>query len=292
MDVKPIPGLEHEPFAEVWLRAVDEDAWREASAKARDARQVRARGVDDDRDAEVAPWLEAKGYEEVRRYVISELEVANAPDEPPGIPLVTRTPELEPAMYELALQAYPDQPGRSGSRISEYAGWRGWSIDPHPPEACFIALDGERGSSPTASSNEDEDHWTHGFMAVDRAYRGRGLGGRDQARADRLGARERRRPPPHGNRDAAHLDAVAQRSPRLRPAVRGNRAARAGRISLGSKPLLHLAEHPNASEVLAKAQNENFPVALRILPRSASRAARGDLRLRAAGRRHRRRARG
>jgi phytoene/squalene synthetase len=31
--------------------------------------------------------------------------------------------------------------------------------------------------------------------------------------------------------------------------------------------LLHSAEHPSASAVLAKAQHENFPVALRILPR-------------------------
>lgn len=176
MDVKPIPGLEHEPFAEVWLRAVDEDAWREASAKARDLGKSGLEVWTTTETHEVAPWLEAKGYEEVRRYIISEVEVANAPDEPPGIPLVTRTPELEPAMYELALQAYPDQPGRSGSRISEYAGWRGWSIDPHPPEACFIALDGARLIA-YGFLERGEAHWTHGFMAVDRAYRGRGLAG-------------------------------------------------------------------------------------------------------------------
>jgi len=28
VDVKPMPGLEHLPFAEVWLREPDETAWR------------------------------------------------------------------------------------------------------------------------------------------------------------------------------------------------------------------------------------------------------------------------
>ncbi|HEV2592195.1 MAG TPA: GNAT family N-acetyltransferase [Gaiellaceae bacterium] len=175
-DVKPIPGLEHEPYAEVWLRAVDDDEWREASTKARELGKTGLEVWTTTETPEVAPWLEAKGYAEVRRYVISELEVASAPDEPPGIPLVTRRPELEPAMYELALQAYPDQPGRGGSKISAYEGWRGWSVEPHLPEACFIALDGEKVVA-YGFLEQGEDHWTHGFMAVERAHRGRGLAG-------------------------------------------------------------------------------------------------------------------
>lgn len=176
MDVKLIPGLEHEPFAEVWLRTVDEDALREASAKARELGKTGLEVWTTTETPEVAPWLEAKGYEEVRRYVISELEVATAPDEPPGMPLVTRRPDLEPKMYELALQAYPDQPGRAGSRISDYEGWRGWSIEPHPAEACFLALDGEHLLG-YGFLEEGEDHWTHGFMAVRRDARGRGIAG-------------------------------------------------------------------------------------------------------------------
>ena len=35
MDVHPIPGLEHLPYAEVWFHAVDDDAWRAASEAAR-----------------------------------------------------------------------------------------------------------------------------------------------------------------------------------------------------------------------------------------------------------------
>ena len=40
-----------------------------------------------DRTPEVVAFLEARGYEEVRRYVISELDVAAAPDpDPPPFP--------------------------------------------------------------------------------------------------------------------------------------------------------------------------------------------------------------
>jgi GNAT superfamily N-acetyltransferase len=173
VDVKPIPGLEHEPYAEVWLHTVDDDAWREAS---RLAQELGKTGLEVwTTSPEVAAWL---GYDEVRRYVISELTVADAAQEPPAIPLTTRAerPDLVPAMYELALQAYPDQPGRAASRIKDYEGWRGWSIDPHPAEACFFALDGERLVA-YGFLEEGEEHWTHGFMAVDREHRGKGLAG-------------------------------------------------------------------------------------------------------------------
>lgn len=178
MDVKPIPGLEHEPFAEVWLRAADDGAWRAASERAAELGKSGLEVWTTTEAPDVAPWLEAKGYSEVRRYVISELDVACAPDEAPAIPLTTRAerPDLEPAMYELALQAYPDQPGRAGSVISAYEGWRGWSIDPHPAEACFLALDGEQLAG-YGFLEEGATHWTHGFMAVRREHRGRGIAG-------------------------------------------------------------------------------------------------------------------
>jgi GNAT superfamily N-acetyltransferase len=176
VEVKPIPGLEHEPFAEVWLSEPSEDDWREASERARELGKT---GLEVWTIVpEVAAWLEERGYVEVRRYVISELEVAKAPDEAPSRALTTRAqrPDLVPAMYELALQAYPDQPGRSASKISDYEGWRGWSIEPHPAEACFFALDGDRLVA-YGFLEAGEEHWTHGFMAVDRAHRGTGVAG-------------------------------------------------------------------------------------------------------------------
>jgi GNAT superfamily N-acetyltransferase len=179
VDVKPIPGLEHLPYAEVWLRSADESAWREAS------RLARALGKDGlevwttDKTPEVVAFLEPRGYEVVRRYVMSELDVAAAPEpEPPGVPLTTFAlrPDLAEQLYEIACESYPDQPGRADQRMSPYEGWRSWGLDPHPADAYFIAADGDRALG-YGYLEVDGDRGYHGFTAVARASRGRGIAG-------------------------------------------------------------------------------------------------------------------
>ena len=177
MDVIAIPGLEHLPFAEVWFHEVDDARWREASARARELGKTGLEVWTTDRTPEVVAFLEPRGYEEVRRYVISELDVPAAPDpEPPAFALVTfaERPDLAYALYELALVAYPDQPGRSDSKIG--MAWFEWGLAAHPPEAYFIALDGERVLG-YGYLERDDEQWKNGFMAVAREARGRGVAG-------------------------------------------------------------------------------------------------------------------
>ena len=177
MDVNPMPGLEHLPYAEVWFHEIDEPRWREASARARELDKTGLEVWTTDRTPEVVAFLEPRGYEEVRRYVISELDVAAAPDpDPPAFQLVTlaERPDLGPALYELAQTAHPDQPGRNDSKISE--AWWQWGLAAHPPEAYFIALDGDNVRGYGYLEHE-EGQWKHGFMAVARAARGRGVAG-------------------------------------------------------------------------------------------------------------------
>ena len=83
MDVRPIPGLEHLPFAEVWFHEVDDVRFAEASAKARELGKTGLEVWTTTRTPEVAVFLEPRGYEEVRRYVISELDVTSAPEPEP-----------------------------------------------------------------------------------------------------------------------------------------------------------------------------------------------------------------
>lgn len=176
MDVHPIPGLEHLPFAEVWFHAVDDDAWREASDAALAIDKTGLEAWTTTRTPEVAPWLEAKGYDEVRRYVISELDVARAADQsPPRFEVVTLAdrPDLEDDLHELAKLAYADQPGRSESRIQ---GWLDWGLRAHRPDGYFIALEGGRLLGYGYLQLEG-DTWTSGFMAVTREARGRGVAG-------------------------------------------------------------------------------------------------------------------
>ena len=80
----------------------------------------------------------------MRRYVISELDLATAPDPgPPRIELVTlaERPDLADRLFELARTAYPDQPGRAGSRIDD--AWYEWGLGAHSPDCYFVALDDE-----------------------------------------------------------------------------------------------------------------------------------------------------
>jgi GNAT superfamily N-acetyltransferase len=177
MDVKPMPGLEHLPYAEVWFHEIDDERWREASTQARALGKTGLEVWTTDRTPEVVAFLEPRAYEEVRRYVISELDVAAAPDpDPPAFQLVTfaERPDLAPALYELAQSAHPDQPGRSESTVSD--AWFQWGLAANPPEAYFIALDGDRVLGYGYLEQEDEQ-WKNGFMAVARDARGRGIAG-------------------------------------------------------------------------------------------------------------------
>lgn len=176
MDVQPIPGLEQLPYAEVWFHAVDDDAWHAASAAARAIEKTGLEAWTTTRTPEVAPWLEGKGYDEVRRYVISELDVAAAPDlGEPAFEIVTFAdrPDLEGELYALARLAYADQPGRSESVIDD---WPHWGLHAHRPDGYFIAL--EHGHLVGYGYLALEGGaWSNGFMAVTREARGRGVAG-------------------------------------------------------------------------------------------------------------------
>ena len=126
MDVRPVPGLEHLPYAEVWLHAVDDEAWQAASDAARAIGKTGLEVWTTTRTPDVVPWLRGKGYDEVRRYVISELDVAAAHDlGPPCFDIVTFAdrPDLEDELHALARIAYADQPGRAESRIENWPEW-------------------------------------------------------------------------------------------------------------------------------------------------------------------------
>jgi GNAT superfamily N-acetyltransferase len=177
VDVKPMPGLEHLPFAEVWFRAIDDAAWRRASTA---ARALGKSGLEvwttTDTPAVVA-FLEPRGYAEVRRYVVSELDVSSAPE--PGIPdlaIVTFAdrPDLASELFQIAREAYPDQPGRAEQVIGSLETWRRWGLDPHPPDACFIAVEGTAVLG-YGLLDIDGDAGHHAFTGVARAARGRGV---------------------------------------------------------------------------------------------------------------------
>jgi GNAT superfamily N-acetyltransferase len=172
-----MPGLEHLPFAEVWFHEIDDAHWREASARAQAIGKTGLEAWTTDRTPEVAAFLEKRGYEIVRRYVISELDVTAAPKPaPPAFELTTFAArgDLAPALFEIARESYPDQPGRSEQRMESFEEWRSWGLDSHPAETYFIALDDGRAIG-YGFLEREEGTWWHGFAAVARAARGRGV---------------------------------------------------------------------------------------------------------------------
>jgi GNAT superfamily N-acetyltransferase len=177
VDVKPMPGLEQLPFAEVWFHEIDDARWRKASAAAVALGKTGLEAWTTDRTPEVAAFLEARGYEIVRRYVISELDVAAAPEPaPPEFELTTfaERPDLAQTLFEIARESYPDQPGRPEQRMESFEEWRSWGLDPHPADTYFIALEHGHAIGYGFLSVE-EGTWWNGFLAIARAARGRGV---------------------------------------------------------------------------------------------------------------------
>jgi GNAT superfamily N-acetyltransferase len=179
VDVRPMPGLEHLSFAEVWFRKIDDDSFRAASAAARAIGKTGLEAWTTDETPSVVDFLALRGYREVRRYTISELDLLAAA--PPAVPAfevvsVAERPDLVPAVYTIACESYPDQPGRGEQRMPPLQEWRLWGLDPHSQDAYLVAL--EAGTPVGYGYLEVEpDRATHGFTAVARAARGRGVAG-------------------------------------------------------------------------------------------------------------------
>ncbi len=157
--------------------AIDEQAWRQASAAARALGKNGLEVWTTTESPDVVTFLSERGYGEVRRYVVSELDVAAAPDpKPPGIAIVrfADRPDLAPALFLIALESYADQPGRAEQVIEGFESWRHWGLDGHPPDAFLVALERERVLG-YGFLDIDGATGHHGFTAIARAARGRGV---------------------------------------------------------------------------------------------------------------------
>jgi GNAT superfamily N-acetyltransferase len=178
VQVHEIPGLGHLPYAEVWFHEVDEARYREASDAAREIGKTGLEVWTTTKTQEVADFFLARGYEEVRRYAISELDVATAcvPGPPPRFEIVSLAdrPDLADELYAIARSAYPDQFGREGSYVGEQ--WYEWGLRAHPPESYLIAVADGRVLG-YGYLEQEGDEWRVGFLAVAREARGRGVAG-------------------------------------------------------------------------------------------------------------------
>jgi GNAT superfamily N-acetyltransferase len=161
----------------VHLDAVDDERWREISAAARELGKTGLQAWTTEATPEVVEFLEARGYEEVLRYLCSELDVAAAPDPgKPGWELTTleARPDLLEDVYRLSCETHRDLPGREDADLGPLAVWREWHHDPHPKDAFVLALDGDRLVGFGILKIEDGGG-EHLMTAVARARRRRGI---------------------------------------------------------------------------------------------------------------------
>lgn len=136
-------------------------------------------------DAASIAWADRHGFREIGRNSRLALDLTateTLPVDPPeGVEIVTWAdrPDLTPALYAVACEAYPDEPGQEGTPMDSYEAWL--SKDMHGasdrPEATFIALEnGEvAGYAKLALSSSRTEVVMHDMTGVRRAFRGRGI---------------------------------------------------------------------------------------------------------------------
>jgi mycothiol synthase len=135
-------------------------------------------------DPESLGYLERRGYTEIERQMqvalrLADVDPATLPRVPSGIDIVTRAdrPDLLRQMYEVGEEAQRDVPGLDGHQAWTFDEWKAWEIDrpSNLPELCFIALEGDRVAG-YALLQIFGDAAYHGFTAVGRDWRRRGVG--------------------------------------------------------------------------------------------------------------------
>ena len=124
-------------------------------------------------------FLERRGFEKVggEEAVSLQLGGPQPPSVPPeGIRILSRRerPDVVEAMYEVYVECNEDVPGAGAPMTLE--GWRALDIDrpSRSPDLAFVAFDGDEVVG-YAVADIFGDEGYHGFTAVKRAWRRRGL---------------------------------------------------------------------------------------------------------------------
>ena len=140
----------------------------------------------DDRP-EAIEFLAHRGFAEEERSKTVRLELAGRPvpdvEPPPGIELTTiaARPDLVEGVHAVALETFPDVPGREPMAVGDLAEFRARDVDRPsvPKDAFYVAVDTESGRVVGYACLLMQPGSTtvayHDMTAVLRAYRGRGI---------------------------------------------------------------------------------------------------------------------
>jgi len=129
-------------------------------------------------------WAEGQGFREVGRSVRLALDLtateepAVAP--PEGVELVVwaERPDLAPGIYEVACEAYPDEPGSGDVAMEPFEAWLSQDMQGSGDraDAVFVALAGDEVVGyAKLSMSARRGYVLHDMTGVKRAFRGRGI---------------------------------------------------------------------------------------------------------------------
>jgi GNAT superfamily N-acetyltransferase len=129
-------------------------------------------------------WTEEQGFQEIGRSVRLALDLTAieepAVDPPEGIEVVVwaERPELAPGIYEVACEAYPDEPGSGDVEMEPFEGWLSQDMQGSGDraDAVFVALaGGEVAGYAKLSMSARNGYVMHDMTGVKRVHRGRGI---------------------------------------------------------------------------------------------------------------------
>ena len=170
-------------LAETRGRGVGTALYRGVSEHARALGKDELQGETWEDEHEALAYFGRRGFREIERFDCVRLDLTAAsvpePAPPAGVELVTRAerPDLVPAMYEVALEAWPDMPSEDPLGAS-YDDWYGFEIlhAARRADLTFLALaDGEVVGYASAYANPGrEDAW-HLMTGVKKRWRRRGV---------------------------------------------------------------------------------------------------------------------
>jgi mycothiol synthase len=137
-----------------------------------------------DDDPQSLAWAERHGFGEVGRSVRLALDLTGieepAVEPPDGVEIVTwaERPELVRGIYDVACEAYPDEPGSGDVEMEPFEGWLSQDMQGSGDraDAVFVALAGDEVAAyAKLAMSVRPGYVMHDMTGVKRSYRGRGI---------------------------------------------------------------------------------------------------------------------
>jgi mycothiol synthase len=182
---RPIPVARAWVLADRRRRGIGTALYRELSVWAARRGNEALETWIDERQPQALEYVRRRGFTEIGRELILELDLTHsdppAVEAPQGIEIVTwaQRPDLTRALYEVAVECYPDIPGQEEDEMEPFEAWleHDMGAPGDRPEGTFAAVahDEVVGYAKFHLAKAQPTVAHHDLTGVKRAWRGRGV---------------------------------------------------------------------------------------------------------------------